>query len=135
MLWHLIIKLYSLVVRWLFVSRNDIKMQFFGVVGFKSSTLTVSCLSSLFVHQKRKTYSNFCVPCWLSHISGFQGPKNILPFFWPRVTNHDAKSKISEKWFLRSLIFYITFSWCSEVEAKTKKNFWRSYKDFGMCNM
>jgi hypothetical protein len=38
--------LYGLVVRWLFVSRNGIKVQFLGVVGFKSSTLTVYCLSS-----------------------------------------------------------------------------------------
>ena len=36
-------------------------MQFLSVVGFKSSTLTVYCLSSWFVHQKRKTYSQICV--------------------------------------------------------------------------
>ena len=113
-------KLYGLVVRWLFVSRNGIKMQFLGVVGFKSSTLTVYCLSSWFVHQKRKTYSNLCVLCWLSHLSWFQGPKYIPPSFWPRVTNHDVKSKMSKKWFLRSLLFYTTFSWCWKVEEKTK---------------
>ena len=39
-------KLYGLVVRWLFVPKNGIKMQFLGVVGFKSSTLTVHCLKS-----------------------------------------------------------------------------------------
>ena len=51
--------LYGLVVRWLFVSRNGIKMQFLGVVGFKSSTLTVYCLRSWFVYQKRKTCSMY----------------------------------------------------------------------------
>ena len=99
-------KLYGLVDRWLFVSRNGLKMQFLGVVGFKSSTLTVYCLSSWIVHQQRKTYSNFCVLCWLSHPSWFQGPKDIPPSFWPQVTNHDVKSKISKKWFLRLLLFY-----------------------------
>ena len=93
-------RLYGLVVRWLLVSRNSIKMQFFGVVGFKSSTLTVYCLSSWFVHQQRKTYSNLCVLCWLSHLSWFQGPKYFPPSFWPWVTNHDVKSKISKSDFL-----------------------------------
>ena len=113
-------KLYGLVVRWLFVSRNGIKVQILGVVGFKSSTLTVYCLSSWFLRQQRKTYSNLCVLCWLSHLSWFWGPKYISPFFWPRVTNNDIKSKISKKWFLRSLLFYTTFSWCWKVEEKTK---------------
>ena len=82
------------------------KMQFLVVVGFKSSTLTVYCLSSWFVHQQRKTYSNLCVLCWLSHWTWFQGPKDIPPLFWPWVTNHDFKSKISKKWFQRSLFFF-----------------------------
>ena len=90
-------KIYGFVVLWLFVSRNGIKMHFFGVVGFKSSTLTVYCFSSLFIHQQQTTYSNLCVLCWLIHLSGFQGPKYISPSFWPRVTNHDVKSKISKK--------------------------------------
>ena len=65
-----------------------------------------------------------CVPlwvlCWLIYPSWFQGPKYIAPSFWPRVTNHDVKSKISKKWFLRSLLFYTTFSWCWNVEEETK---------------
>ena len=60
-------KLYGLVDQWLFVSRNGIKMQFLGIVSFKS--LTVYCLSSWFVHQQWKTYSNVCVLGWLSHLS------------------------------------------------------------------
>ena len=40
----------GLVVRWLFVSTNGIKMQILGLVGFKSSTLTVYCFSSWLVH-------------------------------------------------------------------------------------
>ena len=43
---NLMSKLDGLVVRWLFVSTNGIKMQILGVVGFKSSTLTDYCLSS-----------------------------------------------------------------------------------------
>ena len=96
------------------------RMQFLGAVDFKSSTLTVLCLSSLFVHQKRKTYSNLAVPCWLSHLSWFQGPKYIPPFIWSRVSNHDIKSEMSKNWFLRSLLFYTTFLCCWEVEVKTK---------------
>ena len=95
------------------------KMQFLGVVGFKSSTLTVYCFSSWFIHQQRKTYSNLCVLCWLIHLSWFQGPRYIPASFWPRVTNHDVKSKISKRWFLRSLLFYTTVSWCWKVEQKT----------------
>ena len=71
--------MYGLVVRCLFVSKNGIKMPFLGVVGFKISTLNVYCLSSWFVHQKRKTYSNLCVLCRLIHLSWFQGPKYIPP--------------------------------------------------------
>ena len=116
LLWHLMSKLYSLVIRLLFVSRNDIKMQFFVVVGFKSSTLTVYCLGSWFIYQQRKTYLNLCVLCWLSHLLWIHGPKDISPSFWPWVTNHDVKSKM---WFLRSLLFYTNFSWCLKVEEKT----------------
>ena len=105
---------------WLFVSINGIKIQFFGVVGFKSSTLTVYCLSSWFVHHQQKTYSPLCVLCWLSHISWFQWPKDIPPSFWLRVTNHDVTSKNLKKLFLRSSLFYTTFSWCWKVEEKTK---------------
>ena len=94
-------KLYGLVVRWLFVSRNGIKVQFLGVVGFKSSTLTVYCLSSWFVCQQRKTYSNLCVLCWLSHLSWFWGPKFISPFFWPWVTNHVEKLRRKPKIFVK----------------------------------
>ena len=113
-------KLYGLVVRWLFVSRNGIKVQFLGVVGFKSSTLTVYCLSSWFVCQQRKTYSNLCVLCWLSHLSWFWGPKYISPFFWPRVTNHDVKSKILKKWFPRSLLFFTAFYDVEKLRRKPK---------------
>ena len=112
-------KLYGLVDRWLFVSRNGMKVEFLGVVGFKSSIFTVYCLISWFVHQQPKTYSNLCVLCWLSHLSWFQGRKDIPPSFWPWVTNHDVKSKISKKWFLRSLLFYTTFSLCWKVEEQT----------------
>ena len=31
--------------------------------------------------------------CSFSHLSWFQGPKDIPPSFWPWVTNHDVKSK------------------------------------------
>ena len=112
-------KFYGLVVRWLFVSRIGLKMQFLSVVGFKSSTLTVYCFSSWFIHQQWKMYLNFCVLCWPIHLSWFQGPKYIPPSFWPRVTNHDIKSKISKKSFLSSLLFYTTFSWCWKIEEKT----------------
>ena len=53
-------KFYGLVVRWLFVSRNGIKMQFFGVVGFKGPTLNVYCLSSWFIHKQSK-HIQICV--------------------------------------------------------------------------
>ena len=113
-------KLDGLVVRWLFVSTNGIKMQILGLVGFKSSTLTVYCLRSWFVHQELKTYSALFVLCGLGHLAWFQGLKYIPPSFWPRVTNHDVKSKKLKKWFLRSLLFYTTFSWCWKIEEKTK---------------
>ena len=67
--WHLMSKLYGFVVRWLFVSRNGIKMHFLSVVGFKTSTLTVYYLSSWFIHKQPKTFSNLCVLYWLSHLS------------------------------------------------------------------
>ena len=98
-------KLYGLVVRWLFVSTNGIKMQYLGVFSFKSSTLTVYCLNSWFVHQKPKTYSNVCVLCWISNLSWFLGPKYIQPSFWPRVTNHNVKSKMSKSDFLGRCYF------------------------------
>ena len=95
-------------------------MQFLCVVDFKSSILAAYCLSSWFVHQQRKTYSNLCVLCRLSHLSWFQGPKYIPPSFWPRVTNHDVKSKISKKWFLRSSLFYTFFHDVEMLRRKPK---------------
>ena len=123
-------KLFGLVVRWLLVSRNGIKMQFLGVVGFKSSTLTVYCLSSWFVHQQQKRYFNLCVHCWLSNLSWFQGPKYSPPSFWLVVTNHEVKSKISKNLFLRSLLFYTTFFMMLKSWRGNLKYLWRSYKDF-----
>ena len=117
-------KLYGLIVRWLFVSRNGIKMQFLSVVGFKSSTLTVYCLSSWFVHQKQKTYSNLCVLCWLSHLSWFEGPKYIPPSFWPQVRNHDVRSKMSKNWFFRSFMALMAVSeWAAGWETSSCKIF------------
>ena len=113
-------KLDGLVVRWLFVSTNGIKMQIFGLFGFKSSTLTVYCLSSWFVHQELKTYAASFVLCELGHLAWFQELKYIPPSFWPWVTNHDVKSKKLKKYFLRSLLFYTTFSWCWKIKEKTK---------------
>ena len=98
---------------------TELKMQFSGVVGFKNSTVTVYCLSSWFVHQQRKTYSNLCVLWWPSHMSWFPGPKYVLPSFWLWVTNHEVKSKLSKKWFLWSLLFYTTFSWCWKFDEET----------------
>ena len=128
-------KFYDLVVRWLFVSSNGIKMQFEGVFGFKSSTSTVYCSSFWFVHQQRKTYSNLYVICWLSHLLWFQGPKYIPSSVWLQVMNHDVKSKISKKGFLRSLLFYTTVSWCWKVEEETQEYLWRSHEDFGMFTL
>ena len=115
-------KLDGLVVRWLFVSTKGIKMQIFVLVGFKSSTLTVYCLSSWFVHQELKLYSALSVLCGLGHLAWFQGLKYSPSSFWPRVTNHEVKSKNLKNWFLRSLLFYTTFSWFWKIEKKTKKN-------------
>ena len=128
-------KLYGLILRWLFVSTNGIKIQFLGVVGFNSSTLTVYGLNSWFVHQKRKTYSKLCVLCWISHLSWLPGPKYIPPSFWPRFTNHDVTSKMSKKNnFLGHCSFTQLFktlkSW-----GENQKYMWRSYKDFSMYNM
>ena len=86
------------------------KMQYLVVVGFKSSTLTVYCLNSWFIHKQLKRNSNLCVLFWLSHLSWFLGPRYFPPSFWPWVTNHDDKSKIKRKWFFRSLLFCTTFS-------------------------
>ena len=112
-------QLYGLVVIWLFVSRNGIKMQFLGVVGFKSSTLTDYCLSSWFVHQQWKTYSHLCVLCSLSHLSWFQGPKYIPPSFWLWVTNHDFRSKDSKS-FLGHCSFTQLFHDVEKLRRKPK---------------
>ena len=115
-------KLDGLVVRWLFVSTNDIKMQILGLVGFKSSTLTVYCLRSWFVHQELKTYSALFVLSGLGHLAWFQGLKFILPSFRLWVPNHYVKSRKLKKWILRLLVFYTTFLCCWKIEEKTKKS-------------
>ena len=106
------------------------KNAIFGVVGFKSSTLTVYCLSSWLVHQQRKTYSHLCVLCWLSHLLWFQGPKYIPSSFWLRVTNQDFKSKNSKKKFLGHCSFTQLFHDVEKLRRKPKlfvtviQNFW-----------
>ena len=122
----------GLVVRWLFVSIHSIKKQILGLVGLKSSNMTDYCLSSWFVHQKLNTYSTLFVLCRFSHLSWFQGLKYIPPSFWPQVTNHDVKSNSLKKWFLRSLVFYTTFSWCWKIEEITK-NICRGHTKILVC--
>ena len=95
-------------------------MQILGLVGCKSLTLAVYCFSSWFVHQELKTYSALFVLCRLCHLAWFQGIKYIQPSFRPQVTNHDVKSKTLNKLFLRSSLFYTTFSWCWKIEEKSK---------------
>ena len=110
-------KLKCLVVRWLFMSTNGINMQILGLVSFRRSTLTVYCLSSWFVHQELKTA--VCVLCQLGHLAWFQGLKCIplVGLEWQIMMWSQKKLK---KWFLRSLLFYTTLSWCWKIENKTK---------------
>ena len=107
------------MVWWLFVSRNGIKVQVLGVVYFKCLYLTVFCVTSWFVQQKRKTYWNLCVLCWLNHLSWFPGTKNIPPSFWSWVTNHDVSQKCQKIDFLGHCSFYTNFSWCWKADEKT----------------
>ena len=85
-----------------------------------------------FVHQQQKTYSNLYVLCWLSHLSWFQGPKDIPPSFWHRVTNHDVKSKNSKSDFI---VFLHNFFMMLKSGGENLKYLWRSYKDFCMYYM
>ena len=101
------------------MSTNSIKMQIWGVVGFLTSTSTDYCLSSWFIHQKLNIYSTFFVLCRLSHVSWFQGLQYNPPYFWPQVPNNDLRETL-KKWFLRSLLFYTTFSWWWKIDDKTK---------------
>ena len=91
-----------------------------GVVGFKSWTLTVYCLSSWFVHQQRKTYSNLCVLWWPSHTSWFPEPKYIPPSFWLWVTYHEVKSKMSKSDFLGHCSFTQLFHDVKKLMRKPK---------------
>ena len=100
--------------------QNGIQMEFLGVVGFKSSTLTVYCLSSWFVHRQRKTYSNLCVLCWLSNLSLFQGPEYIPPSVWLWVTNPDVKSKVQKSDFLGHWSFTQLFHDVEKLRRKSK---------------
>ena len=63
----LIVKLYCLVVRWLFVSRNSIEMPILGVVGFKSLTLTAYFTISWMVHQKHIQLYVSCIDQVIYH--------------------------------------------------------------------
>ena len=112
LLWHLLSKLHGLVIRCQ-VSTKGIKMQFVGVVVSKSSTLTVYRLSSWFVPSKLKTYSSLCVPYRLSHLSWFHEIKHISPAFFVLDSQIMIISpKTLKIWFLRSLLFDTSFSWC-----------------------
>ena len=96
LLWHLMTILYGLVVRWLLVSTNGITIKFMGVGGFKSSTLTVTWLSSWLDHPKLKKYSAFCV--LYGYLTWFHWIKHISHSFWHWVTNHDVIQKLFKKW-------------------------------------
>ena len=104
-------QLYGLVVIWLFVSRNGIRMQYLDVVGFKSSTLTVYCAPDLFTNNGK--HIHICVSFVDSVIYHDFRDLNIFhPLFGFESQIMTLSQKIQKKWFYRSLLFYTTFSWC-----------------------
>ena len=82
------------------------------------------------LRNKLKPYPTLCVLYGLSHISWFQGLKYISPSLLPQVTNHNVKSNICLKRFLRSLFNYTTF-----LNIENMNYLWRSYKDIGVYNL
>ena len=128
-------KLDGLVVRWLFVSTNGIKMQFLGVVGFKSSTLTVYCLCSWFFHQKLKNFFKVMCPFWTQSSIMILGTQIYSTLFLALSHKSWYKVKFFEKVIplVHSLLhnlFIMLKNW-----GENLKYLWRSYKDFGMYNM
>ena len=95
------------------------KNAIFGCSRFQKFNFDCFLLKLLICSPTTENIFTFVCPCWLSHLSWFQGHKYIPPSFWLWVTNHDFKSKNSKKWFLRSLPFYTNFSWCWKVEEET----------------
>ena len=96
----------------------------FGVVGFKSSTLTAYCTSSWFICQKMKTESTLCVPGGLINLSWFQGLKYISPSFWPSWKS----DLLCYLWFTK-LFHDVKFF------EENLKYLWRSYNNFCVYNM
>ena len=100
-------KFYSFVIRWLFLSINGIKIQFLGVVGFNSSTLSVCC--SL----KTVSIINFVCPLWTWSAIRICATQIYSPVV-------DLMAQIMK--------FYSTFSWCWKIKEKPKifaKVMWR----------
>ena len=110
------------------------KMQFLGVVGFKSSTLTVFCISTWRVHQKLKTYLTLCVLYGLSHLSLFRGFKYISPPFLPRVTNHYVKSNILKKVIFLVIAQLHKFVIMLKNLEENLRYLWMWYKNFNIYN-
>ena len=111
---------YGLVVRWLFVSRKGTKMQFLGVVGLKSSTLTVYCFSSWFIHQQRK-HIQICVSFVDSFIfHDFRDLSIFHPLFGPKSKIITLSPKFQKSDFLGNCSFTQLFHDVEKLSRKPK---------------
>ena len=107
------------------------KMQVLGVVGFKSSTLTVYWKAPDFFTKNWK-YIQLCVSFLDSFIYNiFRDLSLFHPLFGlkSKIMTLCQKCKKKKK---RSLPCYTTFSWCWKVEKKTK-NIHEGHTKFLVC--
>ena len=86
------------------------KMQFFGIVNFKSSTLAVHCLSSLFIYIPiTETIFNILYPLGTHSSIMISGTQIYSIVFLPWVTEHAVEWNFLKMWVLSSLLFKRNF--------------------------
>ena len=135
MLWYLMSKLYGLVDRLLFVSRNGIKMQFLGVVGLESSTLTVYCLSSWFVHHQQKNIFKFVCPLLTQSSIMISGTNGYSTLFLALSHKSWHYIKYFKKVISYGIVLLHNLFMMLKIGGVNLKYLWSSYKNIGMYYM
>ena len=127
--------MYGLGVRWLFVSRNGIKMQFLCVVGLKKIKfwLLSALASDLFTNNGKQI--QICVSFVDSVIyHDFRDQRIFHPLFGFKSQIMTLSQKFQKNDFLGHFSF-TQFFMVLKTWGENLKYLWRSYKDFGMYNM
>ena len=123
------VKVYGLIVRWLFVSTNGIQMKCFWSNWFKKFNSGCLLLTLLIYLSKTETILSFVYPFGLSHSSWHQGLKYIPPSFW------SYRMMLSEYFWITDSLAFCCFTANFHEANFVWENLYRSWRSYKVCDM